>query len=1183
MGNAVVIPSFHDWYTQPLKKLKYQITSPFDAGTFFMVFDGKDPENHEVIIKAYEYNVPLNKLEIVGMSLKYFEALKMKEAETIGIVNFTMINISDTFAFLARPKFNRSLIDFFTLQQPEIDESEKMYIFYQIYNKLKNLHNVGLFHGDLKPSNIFIENDLNINIVDPAPFKPPKIDNTRRHLFYHFFAMNSSDSGCFLAPERVIDTNDSLNLIVSDMFSLGCIATFIFSGGENLFDLEKLAAYARGEFEVSERLEKLLYRDKDIKQNQQKNNEVDFENKNENQDNNENENERKENVNERNNENENERNNENESERIKSDEFKKDKEKSEMILGLLQRDLTQRATFFEKELPKFFGKLIPFFDILQNTFYQYDRDKTFLENPQEIMQSLSKLADDHFKGGRIVIFDFLSDQVQKMTSLQNIMYTVDKIVDFSIPFPIEVKLTRVIPLILTLVIRNCKKRKDTQPLLLRQCLNSVLHVFTTIDSIPDKFSDYFDFYLKAEFHRIFERYTDEKSCLYLADFIPFFALETKRLAPMSVQAVTIEFTSIFGGSSTAVFSSFSRSIIQVSKLGGGFTILNAFFFFILSVLNNPNGEYKKEVIHIILEFYKNSTSRHNSINPQNENETIQSNQKLSSENHSHDNVAPSDNEANHFIEKENQLQNEENRSSMTMKGSTNPHTEKKNTVERRRFIEQCRESVLPICLDLINRQPQNDLVAEIFMFLVWLFEEKFVEDDFCYGLFDMMYEYLTSSDNTVRYWSKKLISFFPRDLQDCLFLKTTIEDREDCKKVFNSNIIKIQGLKSFSNEIPLVPSISKSPIHISPSFLGSFHIETSPISHVLTSHSNPDLCICVEQEKRIRWISLPKMSNPQFSQIRSHVTRSKVTSLASMDFSESFLIGHENGTVCQYDFKTTKKLQEFNFDSISPISAICSIGDDFSFLFGNNDGHLSLFDTRTSDNISSNVLHFDFANNNLNSRVYENNVNGISDICMWPDGGGPLIAVGFSVGMVNLVDLRMFSPIWSTKTVPVKRIVPLNGYSSGNPGSCAFLVIDSHSGYAEVYREPLCHSPIISINEIIRDALPFAGSAITIDDKSASLVTLNSKVGSLRLFDGRALRLRQPNIGVTNNPYSGEFSNNFLSMDASLSSARTSIHMHSGEVTCATICKNNVISCDCLGFINLWSVTSADKMGHSNE
>ena len=64
------------------------------------------------------------------------------------------------------PKYERTLHDHISKNKGRIKVHEVVTIMQQLCRSLQILHRVGYNHNDLKPNNIMIDNDLNINIID---------------------------------------------------------------------------------------------------------------------------------------------------------------------------------------------------------------------------------------------------------------------------------------------------------------------------------------------------------------------------------------------------------------------------------------------------------------------------------------------------------------------------------------------------------------------------------------------------------------------------------------------------------------------------------------------------------------------------------------------------------------------------------------------------------------------------------------------------------------------------------------------------------------------------------------------------------------------------------------------------------------------------------------------------------
>lgn len=281
----------------------------------------------------------------------------------------------------------------------------------------------------------------------------------------------------------------------------------------------------------------------------------------------------------------------------------------------------------------------------------------------------------------------------------------------------------------------------------------------------------------------------------------------------------------------------------------------------------------------------------------------------------------------------------------------------------------------------------------------------------------------------------------------------------------------------------------------------------------------------------------------------------------------------QNSSVSSSEFLSDSAIIE-----IKPISENCIV-------FANKRGSLRLIDTRTSDSFLS--LSFD------------PNIGGIADLCTW---NGIMVGVGFQAGAISLIDTRMFQPFLFnvTRSDSLRKLVPINSRSDqissqkiqSNSSSASFLVLNNENEQvAEVYREPL-NKVVLTYNcaestndrlHKIREAIPFAGGAIAIDDISASFITLNASYDaprnkynihqSSRIYDDYILT-----IDAEENDESEV--NLSIRIPVKSQNKTKSVHMHSGRITCASsyndrnTSNHGVISCDDLGFVNLWNVTS---------
>ena len=248
MGNNIVIPSLGNWYLEPLKKMKIKVCGIIESSTFFLTLDCESRDGRKLIVKAYEYNSKLAKIDCVNLSLEYFEHLKSFHVNHPSVVGYDPIHVVDRFAFLVRPKFE------FTLSQrlddfPVLEDIEKLWICFQILYQMVEFQVKGFVHGDLHPENIFLDWSLRVHIGDQAPFKPAQVSPEKPHTFIHFFG-SSSSTRCYLSPQRIVLKGESTMKFTDltpadDLFSVGCIIYFLYSG-KHLFTLYSLVDYING-------------------------------------------------------------------------------------------------------------------------------------------------------------------------------------------------------------------------------------------------------------------------------------------------------------------------------------------------------------------------------------------------------------------------------------------------------------------------------------------------------------------------------------------------------------------------------------------------------------------------------------------------------------------------------------------------------------------------------------------------------------------------------------------------------------------------------------------------------------------------------------------------------------------------------------------------------------------------
>ena len=156
---------------------------------------------------------------------------------------------------------------------PYLKKSEKIWIVFQLLTAVHNIHSSGLFHGDIKSSNVLLTTWNHVLLSDFAWYKPYYLFEDQLSDFQYFFS--SSEKRCCLAPEKFItrESNKDTTMPASeiselnsetikclqqmDIFSVGCVVAEVMLGGTPLFTYEQLLSYRRGGYYPDEALSKI--------------------------------------------------------------------------------------------------------------------------------------------------------------------------------------------------------------------------------------------------------------------------------------------------------------------------------------------------------------------------------------------------------------------------------------------------------------------------------------------------------------------------------------------------------------------------------------------------------------------------------------------------------------------------------------------------------------------------------------------------------------------------------------------------------------------------------------------------------------------------------------------------------------------------------------------------------------
>ncbi|XAR53396.1 Non-specific serine/threonine protein kinase [Bertholletia excelsa] len=169
---------------------------------------------------------------------------------------------TDKAAYLLRQYFLSNLHDRLSTR-PFLSIVEKKWLAFQLLYAVKQSHENGVCHGDIKCENVLVTSWNWLYLADFASFKPTYIPHDDPSDFSFFF-----DTGgrrrCYLAPERFYEHGGEMQVAQDaplkpsmDIFSVGCVIAELFLEGQPLFELSQLLAYRREQYYPTQHLEKI--------------------------------------------------------------------------------------------------------------------------------------------------------------------------------------------------------------------------------------------------------------------------------------------------------------------------------------------------------------------------------------------------------------------------------------------------------------------------------------------------------------------------------------------------------------------------------------------------------------------------------------------------------------------------------------------------------------------------------------------------------------------------------------------------------------------------------------------------------------------------------------------------------------------------------------------------------------
>lgn len=314
MGNQLTVPSGSSWYLDDFNSNHLKNPESIFDGTFNLSFRAEEKQE-PVAVKAIQLSGKDGRSIAQTFFNIYDDKSKIISRKSGNLISTPIL--TKNAAYLKRPFIDMPITERIVIDPP-LEFFEKKWIAFQLLYAIRNLHNITIFHGDIKPENILVDPDLNVYLTDHAPFKPQYISQNQPHYFIHFFSYGRPSA--YIAPERLSldlstnpelqkeqtnrailaiqaiteslqhevfyqphsdnfhnsNSNDNISgqaatesksadttsekvpqttinnkealealhfMQAADLFSIGCVLAFIFTGGKSLFDFTSLVQY----------------------------------------------------------------------------------------------------------------------------------------------------------------------------------------------------------------------------------------------------------------------------------------------------------------------------------------------------------------------------------------------------------------------------------------------------------------------------------------------------------------------------------------------------------------------------------------------------------------------------------------------------------------------------------------------------------------------------------------------------------------------------------------------------------------------------------------------------------------------------------------------------------------------------------------------------------------------------
>jgi hypothetical protein len=470
--------------------------------------------------------------------------------------------------------------------------------------------------------------------------------------------------------------------------------------------------------------------------------------------------------------------------------------------------------------------------------------------------------------------------------------------------------------------------------------------------------------------------------------------------------------------------------------------------------------------------------------------------------------------------------------------------ENANSNEIKKYSKQCSETILPICNRISLRAVSDLLHIALLELLELLLRRRLIHPSYAFEWADMLTKFLSSPLPMVRYWLSRLIQVLPERAAAQLTLLSVLGPPPVLRSLTPSP--STSSIGPIESQLKLIDLDHPPSARFRSRFVSSSRLSTRRIDHIFPTECYGDY-IVIDSAGDAHYIALPSESTPNFQSGVIASIDQVITTGCGCTSGSTFALGFQSGLLRRYSTASVCALGEFTMPS--SVTAIDYL-DENSLLAGSDDGFVALFDFRADAAAGPRTMLSD-------------PFSPIAGLTVWPNDN-VVAGIGFADGIVTVFDLRMWLPFWCDTTCNMTRLLPV---AVDTPG-LSYLLMNRE--WVEVVVEPRVTPKerprgtfLYSEAQRFRNAFPYRGGAVVVDDEGASFVHGNRGCPMLRLHDWATEFL-------VVEPDQGAWRIRRKPRDEERSVFYRSVHQHQGHITCGTIVGDVVVTCDDLGFVHQW-------------